>query len=496
MFQTPLNILLRWHPQDAPFRLMALLYAFAGLCHLWLADAWIPEWIVGNALFLAGILALPYSPSLLPWASCALGKALPLLMGRDHLNQSLLLMLIAAAALLLCALGGWRAARQSAALARDEKAFDLDALLHAPANSDAPALTDAFLIFVRGLTAAVYAMSAFHKLNRDFIDPTLSCASYGVEKLAAYLNVSLSDLPAGLLLRQQAPMLVIGAELSIALLYVTGRRKAALLIALLFHIPLTLTMAPAFAFVMLIGHAAFLSAADLRVFAERGRRFAPAIIAVAIAMTALTTWMHGGTDDWTMLPREALLWALLVWVALTPLPPRAIGRPTLPGQPTSRAARGLATLAVGLYLLHALTPYLGLRFQHTAAMVSNLRIDQGCWNHLVMPERWRLSDEYIRIDRVYFREPGFIAEYEDKVLDQLWNTTQVRQMRRNWCRDEVRPFFVEGTWRGAHFTIDDLCADPLPWPFERAGVFGEEVFEDHLRFQRNLPRTCPAACIH
>ncbi|RVU42943.1 hypothetical protein EA187_13985 [Lujinxingia sediminis] len=494
MFQTPLNIVLSWHPQGPPFRLMALLFSLAGLCHLWLADAWIPEWLAGNALFLLGILALPFSPSLIPWASCALGKALPLLMGRDHLNQSLLLMLIATAALLLCALGGWRAARRPDA--HNPAAFDTDVLSPTPTPTSESELTDAFFHFVRGLTVAVYAMSAFHKLNRDFIDPTLSCASYGVDKLAGYLNLSLTDLPGGLLLRELAPAVVIAAELGIALLYVAGRRKAALVIALLFHIPLTLTMAPAFAFVMLIGHAAFLTTADLRSFAERGRRFGPLIIGAALTMTALTTWMHGGSDDWTMLPREALLWGLLIWVALTPLSPRHLWRTTHAGQPTSRTARRLATLAVALYLIHALTPYLGLRFQHTAAMVSNLRIDQGCWNHLVMPERWRLREEYIRVDRVYFREPGFIVEYENKVLDQLWNTTQVRQMRRNWCRDEVRPFYLEGTWRGEPFVIDDLCAAPLSWPFERAGVWGEEVFEDHLRFQRNLPRTCPAACIH
>ncbi|TXD37062.1 hypothetical protein FRC98_10010 [Lujinxingia vulgaris] len=494
MFQSPLNILLRWHPHNATFRLMALLFSFAGLCHLWLADAWIPEWIAGNALFLTGILALPLSPSLIPWAFCALGKALPLLLGRDHLNQSLLLMLIALAAMLLCAIGGWRAARRSSAL--DLLALPPDALTESPGRHAAPRLTDAFFHFSRGLTVAVYAMSAFHKLNRDFVDPTLSCASYGVDKLANYLSLSLTDLPAGLLLRQLAPALVIGAELTIALLYIVGRRKAALLLALAFHIPLTLTMAPAFAFVMLIGHAAFLSDEDLRLFAERGRQFGAWIIGGALLMITLTTVLHGGTDDWTMLPREALLWALLFWAALTPLSPRALWRPTLPGQPTSRAARGLATLAVALYLVHALTPYLGLRFQHTAAMVSNLRIDRGCWNHLVIPERWRLRDDYIRVDEVYFHKPGFIAEYEDKVLDQLWNTTQVRQMRRNWCKDEVRPFYLKGTWRAEPFEIDDLCADPLPWPFERAGVFGEEIFEDHLRFQRNLPRTCPAACIH
>jgi hypothetical protein len=128
-------------------------------------------------------------------------------------------------------------------------------------------------------------------------------------------------------------------------------------------------------------------------------------------------------------------------------------------------------------------------------MVSNLRIDKGCWNHVVVPEQVRLTDDYIRVDEVYFGAPGRNDEYEDIVVRQLWSPPQIRQMRRNWCHPDARPFYLRGEFRGRDFLIEDLC-DGKPLPFEDAGMFGVEVFGDYLRFQKNLERECPQACIH
>ena len=116
-------------------------------------------------------------------------------------------------------------------------------------------------------------------------------------------------------------------------------------------------------------------------------------------------------------------------------------------------------LIVALYVLHGLTPYLGVQYQHAGAMLSNLRIDEGCWNSAVVPESVRITDDYVRIDDVYFRKPGLNAEYEEIVRTQLWSPPQILQMRRNWCRDESRPLFLSGTFRGETWTIYDLCAE-------------------------------------
>ena len=164
-----------------------------------------------------------------------------------------------------------------------------------------------------------------------------------------------------------------------------------------------------------------------------------------------------------------------------------------------RRAWAAAAAACALFWLHGLTPYTGLQYQHTAAMLSNLRIDTECWNSLVMPESLRLTDEYIRVDRAHFGAPRRLPEYEAVMTEHLWSPPQLRQMIRNWCPDTHRPFYLEGKWRGDSFVIEDLCAheaDATITPFDKAGVFGTEIFPDFLRFQKNLKRQCPQKCIH
>lgn len=55
--------------------------------------------------------------------------------------------------------------------------------------------------------------------------------------------------------------------------------------------------------------------------------------------------------------------------------------------------------------------------------------------------------------------------------------------------------YLEGTHMGDRFVIGDLCADE-PLPFGEWRVFGEAIFGDYLRFQKNLERDCPQQCIH
>ena len=129
-------------------------------------------------------------------------------------------------------------------------------------------------------------------------------------------------------------------------------------------------------------------------------------------------------------------------------------------------------------------------------MLSNLRIDSGCWNSLIAGESVRLSDEHVRIDHVYFREPGRLTEYEDIVTGGLWSPPQIRQMQRNWCKTRLRPFYVAGTFRGKPFVVEDVCEVSEPLPFEEMTLWGKPIFGDYLRFQKNLKRQCPQACLH
>ncbi len=476
-------------PSHPTLRLVALTYVFAGLCHLWLADAWQVEWIPGNIFFFIGLVILIVRPCALAWAMCAVGKLLPLLFARDHLTQSLLLMVFATGGTLFLGLRAYLATCPGRLKRRTTSYGEISPHLLA------------FFDLLKLTTIATYLLAAFHKINRDFFDPDVSCAVLGLDKLADHYSTTLPAIPENWFLATAVGVIVL--EASIGLLYILRRRRLALIAALIFHIPLTLTVAPAFAFVMLAGHAAFLRPADLSVFKDFLRRRGPAVAAAATATTALSLLL--GTIPFgqhSMIPREWILWALL----FTALFARPWHPETSQGRATCQAARpflrralhprAIAWTMALVFTLHGLTPYLGIRFQHTAAMVSNLRIDEGCHNHLVMPESLRLRDDYIRIDEAYFVEPGHLPKYEAITTEQLWNGPMIRQMQINWCRDNLRPFYMSGTFRDRSFQIEDLCAEDLQWPFADDGIFGRQLFADHLRFQRNLQRECPQKCIH
>ena len=196
-----------------------------------------------------------------------------------------------------------------------------------------------------------------------------------------------------------------------------------------------------------------------------------------------------------MVPKEWLLWSLLLgFVAMWP--PWQRDAWARSWRTPSAGARRAALVGALLYISHGLTPYLGVQYQHTAAMLSNLRIDRGCWNSSVFPESVRVTEDYVRIERAWLGAPGRHEATEKTLRVHLWSPPQLRQIRRNWCKPSTRPLRLEGTWRQQPFVLEDLCDEGGPWPFEGAGFFGVEIFGDYLRFQKNLERTCPQKCIH
>lgn len=88
--------------------------------------------------------------------------------------------------------------------------------------------------------------------------------------------------------------------------------------------------------------------------------------------------------------------------------------------PSWRLSYGLILLAI----INGLCPYLGLKTQGSFTMFSNLQTEAGEWNHLLMPEGVRFSDQYQdRLVRVVassdtvlnkkYVEPGLLAtEFE------------------------------------------------------------------------------------
>jgi hypothetical protein len=460
---------------DPGLRWLTVAWAMAIAARLTLLEAAQPSWRLPLALSVVGALGQVLWGGRLFWALSAAGLAIPLFFLRDWLTQSVLLLLIAG-------VGALTAHRPT----------DPDAA--AQARAAAPLLATA-----RRLVLLTYWVAAFHKLNRDFFDTTVSCATDTYHQLAAFLphlGLSPSASPLGVGL----PAAVVATEVLLPVL-LWRWPLLGVAVGLVFHLPMTLVLAPAFVFAMLVGYAALLGPSQRRALVDAVRAAPGRIGALGLAAVAVLGLLMGRLPPLDLAVKVLCLGLLLAAVAAAGLSRRPGRRPreTLPrphgwGRLTPHAA-------VGLLLLDALTPYAGTQVQHTGAMLSNLRIDAGCWNHLIVPESLRRVDPYVRIDEasvgsVAAGTAGHFAHTEAILREGLWSTTALGQMRAHWCSPQTRPIALVGTFEGRRLDIPDLCAPDAQLP-SGPGVFGGDGwFPGYLRLQKNLQRACPQVCVH
>ena len=457
--------------------LWARLFGFGALAHLTLPDALQWSWLVPDLLLLACAGVLLWRPPR-GWVAAgvyalgAVGVAWPLLALGDQLTQSVLML----ASLVAAAVASAKRARPVPAPESVSRSGS------GSQSGSAPPPDAGLMAALRAITIVGYGLAAFHKLNRDFLDPAVSCATGGVRLLAD--NWSLPIDPAWL--EPVWPVLFLGVEITIVL----GFRfwpRVALLLAAVMHVPLTIVFAPAFAWVMLPGWVAFLTPRDARWVLAFFRRHRRRLLLAGGLLGAISTALYF-RDHWVPYPawqiKELLLWpvALGVVAACLRAPRRLLRGPPAPSPRARAAAAGLALVL----LANGATPYLGVQFHHAGAMLSNLRVDEGCWNHLLVPESVRRVDPYVRIERVdpAPRTPGRSALIA-LAQERLWDRSALRESVREWCAHGAAPLALELRHAGTTHVLRDACAEPWPLPPSAPG-----------RYQLNLPRQCPARCIH
>ncbi|MGK0360506.1 MAG: hypothetical protein ACI9U2_002819, partial [Bradymonadia bacterium] len=355
----------------------ARVFAIASLVHLTLPDFEQDGWLIPALIEAAGALWLLWRPHRLGFALCALGTLWPLLLGRDVLTQSALLTLWA----LIGAVGGTRR---------------LDA--------------------VRVTTAATYAFAALHKLNTAFFDPATSCGHHAWTQIVD--RYPLPDLGA----MPWMPYFIVAIEVALAV-GIWRRAPWVWPLGIAFHLPLTVTLAPAFGAVMIAGWAAAVSAKQ---WARWRQAWGPSLLVGAVIAGALEVALAAELEPVNVLKVMAagalLVASLKAWVQ--------------PGQ--GRPIGAFAWICLGVWSLNCLTPYLGVQYQHSAAMLSNLRIDKGCHNSVVMPEALRIVEPYIRIEDAQFAH-GIRRTRAARLKATLWNLPALATMHRNWCIPENRP---------------------------------------------------------
>lgn len=234
--------------------------------------------------------------------------------------------------------------------------------------------------------------AALAKLNADFFHAETTCAALG-ERLHARWSVSI-PLP--------GPVGIFALEaLSPLLLLVFPRAGLAVTVFLLSglaHIGPT-----AFAAMLLAASCAVFPEKDGRVLrrAIRRRWWLPVAIAIGTIVVSQRGYQGRGFVVYAsyQIGAVGMAWAVgEAWIAhlrrhgLAALRPRSPAR----GVEGTRVTVWVTTLAA---VLNGMTPYLGIKYRYSFAMLSNLRVDHARWNSLVVPRWVYLYDEdpFVRV---------------------------------------------------------------------------------------------------
>jgi hypothetical protein len=312
----------------------------------------------------------------------------------------------------------------------------------------------------------LYWLSVLHKLNYDFLDPEVSCASYMYRRVAELL-----PLPRAVWAEYLSIWGTLLAEAAVpALLLYRRSWRLGLIAALLFHLLLGFDPTPGiysftgllYALFILLLPDEFVDTAGQELRRLRARVSDRVLLYVRLAGLLLwggilvNTALRG--DRWSFGVGFPIfvLWALLVGAAYVITLLRTPARDaTLPVRVAARTPLWLWVLPC-LVVLTGFNPYLGLRTQLSFSMFSNLRTEGGRSNHLFMP---RLAT---------------ITSYQDDLVEVLdSDTPAVLELKR---QELLLPYFefreVVSEFMDVHITylrqgevrhfdcVDGNCNDP------------------------------------
>jgi len=229
-------------------------------------------------------------------------------------------------------------------------------------------LAETFAPPARWCLLLLYPISGFHKLNADFFDPAVSCASVLYQSLRAGVP-GLPDWPV------MGPISIgftILVELGVPVLLLLPRtRRIGVCIAILFHVTMALAGYPRF------------SAAGIALlvfFLPRMPLPGPALrigaVAILLAVSKLAPDHRSTLFMWATLGLCGVLFVL----TLMPSRTGADGSPAMSLRPALPAILGPV-----LILLSGSAPYLGLGTHRALGMYSNLRTEGGRSNHFLLP---------------------------------------------------------------------------------------------------------------
>lgn len=264
-------------------------------------------------------------------------------------------------------------------------------------------IDDTHCLLFRISAVVMMGFAAFHKLNSDFLNPDVSCAAGLFANMTEWWRIPLfaifkaTPLSMGIITEALVPFsLMINPALG--LIYTIG------LMAFI-----GLLGATAFTLIVIVMVLGFLRHEDGDVIKAGLVKWKWPLCAISLVLAIISFLTYTGKPHWMgfFLYQTTTVW--LFAVALIPVLHKrsTFYFPNLFGQ--HKTVRMFLMIYLIAGLLNGMSPYLGWKFRSSYAMLSNLRVDQNRWNHLLVPQSFFLPqhDHFIRITKVDLNAAAF-----------------------------------------------------------------------------------------
>ncbi|WP_404477811.1 thiol-disulfide oxidoreductase [Novosphingobium sp. BL-52-GroH] len=297
--------------------------------------------------------------------------------------------------------------------------FDLSLILcagvlHARKSLSRSNLYESLRMPARLLLAIMYFYGIFHKINTDFLDPTVSCAVGLYKPLAAPFG--LEDNIFGRYLAIYSTFLV--EAIAIVALFWRRWFAVGLVSALVFHYIIPISAYSWYMDFSSLVFALYMLSMPREVSARIyeityrhgveplrslfGRIGILAPMALLLLLATLVVLLLGlaypGRPALMLLHSIFILtWAVIGGVAMTVMTYAAMQHLPYKGPAGPRSARW-TWIIPGLFFLTCLSPYVGLKTESSINMFSNLHTEGGTTNHLL------------------FERPPYLFDYQDEVV--------------------------------------------------------------------------------
>lgn len=239
----------------------------------------------------------------------------------------------------------------------------------------------------RSLLLIMYVFGIFHKINTDFLNPDVSCAV----ALWNWMPPPIKWLDHPLILQATIYGTYAIEGITLLMLLVARLRNIGIVIGVCFHAMLTLSgygLYPAYSTLSIMLHMMFLSPQTALAITEsagykkiEGYLSRPSVCLVVLLSLLLVAYF-ALTKSYS---KAGLVWLILVVWPLGIILREAVMRPEPAGSGAGLYSRlwGLNVITLAFFLNGA-SPYFGLKTAQAINMFSNLEVEGGVSNHLVL----------------------------------------------------------------------------------------------------------------